>query len=151
MKWMKFASLAALIVMLTAGTAHAGADEVYRQQTDASKMMHKLGRGVVNVFTCWVEVPRNIAIEWEKTDPATGFVMGFVKGFGWGFARFATGVYETFTCLLPVPENYEPMLEPEFVVTDVWGDPIPGFDEAPSTVKADHPLQGPVYPQRFTY
>jgi putative exosortase-associated protein (TIGR04073 family) len=150
MKWMQFASLAALVTVLSAGSAFAGADEVYRQQSDATKMMHKLGRGVTNVLTCWVEWPRNVAIEWEKTDPATGLILGTVKGFGWGFARFATGIYETFTFPFPVPEGYEPMLEPEFVVTDVWGDPIPGFDEAQS-IKPENPMQGPVYPQRFSY
>ena len=43
-----------------------------------------------------------------------------------------------------------PMIQPEFVITDIWGDPIPGFDESHS-VKPDHPSGSPVYPQRFNY
>ena len=150
MKLMKLASLAALVMLLSSSVAFAGAGEVYRQQSQAAQMMHKLGRGITNIFTCWVEIPRNIAIEWEKTDPASGFFMGTVKGFGWGFARFATGVYETFTFPFPVPENYQPMIEPEFVVTDIWGDPIPGFDEY-SSGQPDKPSGAAVYPQRFNY
>ncbi len=37
----------------------------------------------------------------KKSDPATGIIVGGVKGIGWGFTRFATGAYETFT--FPVP------------------------------------------------
>lgn len=150
MKWMKFAALAALIFAMNAGPAHAASEDVYREQSDASKMMHKLGRGVVNVLTCWVEVPRNIASEWEKMDPVSGFFVGGIEGLGWGFARFASGVYEVFTFPLPIPEGYKPLIEPEFVVTDVWGDPIPGFDENQS-VKPDNPRGAPIYPQGFSY
>jgi putative exosortase-associated protein (TIGR04073 family) len=150
MKWTKLACVAGLMICLAVSTAFAGSGEVYRQQTDSSKMMHKLGRGVVNVFTCWVEVPRNIAIEWEKTDPATGLVLGTVKGFGWGFSRLATGFYDAFTFPFPVPENYQPMLDPEFVITDIWGDPIPGLTEMGANDQ-DYPTNAPIYPQRFNF
>ena len=150
MKLSKIAWVAALAGILVAGSAFAGAGEVYRQQSDVSQMMHKLGRGVTNVLTCWVEIPRNISIEWEKTDPATGLIMGTVKGIGWGFARFSTGIYETFTFLFPVPEGYAPMIEPEFVVTDIWGAHIPSFTE----LNANDPQalsESPIYPQRFNF
>jgi putative exosortase-associated protein (TIGR04073 family) len=150
MKFHQIALAATLAFILSAPMARAASGDVYRQESDAGKMMHKLGRGVVNVLTCWVEVPRNIAAEWEKTDPATGFVLGTVKGFGWGFARLATGVYETFTFPLPVPENYQPMLQPEFVLTDVWGDPIPGISEF-SANDPNYPDNTPVYPQNFNF
>lgn len=150
MKWTKFASLFTLTLVLVAGTASAASEDVARQQTDAGKMMHKLGRGVVNVLTCWVEWPRNIAKEWEKTDPVTGFVVGSVKGIGWGFARFATGVYDTVTFPFPVPENYQPMIEPEFVITDVWGAPIPELNEFGSN-DPSYPTNAPIYPQRFNF
>lgn len=150
MKWMKLASVAMLLMVIASGTAFAQAGEIYRQQSDANKMLHKLGRGITNVLTCWVEVPRQVATEWEARDPISGLVLGTIKGVGWGFARFATGVYETFTFPLPIPEGYKPLIEPEFVVTDVWGDPIPGFYEAPS-VQLDNPGSGPVFPGDFHY
>ena len=56
MKWTKFASLITLMLVLTAGSAFAAScdADVARQQTDFGKMLHKLGRGVTNVVTCWV-------------------------------------------------------------------------------------------------
>lgn len=151
MKRTRFAVLFALTLILSSGMAFAaGTSEVNRQQSCAGKMLHKLGRGVTNTLTCWVEIPRNIAIEWEKTDPATGFFMGTVIGTGWGFARLATGVFETVTFPFPVPEDYQPMLEPEFVVTDIWGDPIPDLTEF-SANDPNYPTNAPIYPQRFNY
>jgi putative exosortase-associated protein (TIGR04073 family) len=113
-------------------------------------MLHKLGRGVTNVLTCWVEWPRNVAIEWDKTDPISGFVVGTIKGAGWGFARLATGVYDTVTFPFPVPENYQAMLDPEFVVTDVWGAPIPDLTEFNAN-DPDYPANAPIYPERFNF
>ncbi|MCL5269758.1 MAG: exosortase system-associated protein, TIGR04073 family [bacterium] len=150
MKWTKYACLAAIVFTFAMGTAFAGSDPLYREQSDAAKMMHKLGRGVTNVLTCWVEVPRNIAIEWERTDPVTGFIMGTVQGVGWGFARFATGVYDTVTFPFPVPPGYVSMLDPEFVITDIWGDPIPGLTDIYAN-DPDHPKGTPIYPQQFGF
>jgi putative exosortase-associated protein (TIGR04073 family) len=113
-------------------------------------MLNQLGRGITNVLTCWVEIPRNIAIEWEKTDPATGLVMGTVKGFGWGFARFATGVYEAVSFPFPVPRNYECLMEPEFVVTDIWGDHVPNFTDFRGN-DPTYPSSAPVYPYQYRY
>jgi putative exosortase-associated protein (TIGR04073 family) len=142
--------IAFALVAMSAGTTFAASTDAAADQSDAAKMMHKLGRGVVNVLTCWVEIPRHVAKEWEKTDPFSGTVLGTAEGFGWGFARFATGVYESFTFLLPVPADYQPMMLPEFVVTDIWGDPIPGFDET-STARPSGSTNLPSYPQQFNY
>lgn len=150
MKWTRFASLIVLTLTLSAGTAFAGGDEVYRNQSDFNKMLHKLGRGVTNVVTCWVEVPRNIAIQWECTDPVTGFILGTVKGTGWGVARLATGVFDAVTFPFPVPPGYAPLIEPEFVVTDIWGDPIPELTELGAN-DPGYPTGSPVYPERFTF
>jgi len=151
MKSRKLGWLIALaLVAMSAGTAFAASNDATTEQTDSAKMLHKLGRGVVNVLTCWVEIPRHVAKEWEITDPLTGTVMGTVEGFGWGFARFATGVFDFFTFPLPVPADYQPLMLPEFVITDIWGDPIPGFDEA-STAKPGNSTNLPSYPQQFNY
>jgi len=77
-------------------------------------------------------------------------VVGTVEGLGWGFTRFATGVFDTFTFPFPVPNNYESLIEPEFVVTDTWGDPIPGITEF-SSMDNDHPRAAPIYPQKFDF
>lgn len=150
MNGIKIICLVALALSLSVGSASARSVDIEREQSDAGKMMHKLGRGITNVLTCWVEVPRNIANEWEQTDPATGLVMGTVKGIGWGFTRLATGVYDAVTFPFPIPQGYEAMLEPEFVVTDIWGDPIPGLTEFSSN-DPEYPANAPIYPQRFSF
>jgi putative exosortase-associated protein (TIGR04073 family) len=123
------AALAALLLVTAPLQSHA--DDMSRQNTQADQMMHKLGRGIVNLFTGFVEVPKNIAREWRKTDPFTGLVLGFIKGAGWGLSRTAAGAYEIVTFPLPVPEGYVPLMEPEFILTDVWGEPIPEVNDVP--------------------
>ncbi len=146
-----FAVLFAMLVAVSpAADTLAPSTDLDRRQSQSDLMLHKLGRGIVNVLTCWVEVPRNIAHEWERTDPATGFVLGTVKGIGWGFTRFATGVYDTFTFPFPVPPGYASLLDPEFVITDVWGDPIPGISDFGAN-DPDYPSNAPVYPERFNF
>ncbi len=123
------AALAALLLVAAPMQSHA--DDMSRQNTQADQMMHKLGRGIVNLFTGVVEVPKNIAHEWRKSDPFSGLVVGFIKGVGWGICRSAAGAYEIVTFPLPVPEGYIPIMEPEFVLTDVWGEPIPDVNDVP--------------------
>ena len=149
MNWTKIAMLVALVIALAAGPAHAGAN-LERELSPPGQMMHKLGRGVVNVLTSWVEIPRQIAIEWERTDPVSGFFVGGIKGIGWGFARLATGIYEVVTFPFPVPSGYVPLIQPEFVVTDIWGAGIPQLTDMRSN-DPEYDSAIPVYPQRFNY
>lgn len=155
MKLSRIASLVALVLMLSAGAVSAQGleldpDPVTADRSATGQMMHKLGRGVTNVLTCWVEVPRNVAIAWENTDPVSGTIVGAVKGIGWGFARLATGVYETVTFPFAVPADYEAMIEPEFVVTDIWGDHVPYLTDFRSN-DPEYPAATPIYPYQFNY
>lgn len=129
MKRVILTGIAALAFGVLSGSASAQmyGDE-YRDQSAFGKMQNKLGRGLANVFTGFVEVPKNISREWRKSDPATGVIVGGVKGMGWGATRFATGVYETVTFPVPSPANYEPLMYPATPMTDVWGEQLPYFD-----------------------
>ncbi|HOE63912.1 MAG TPA: exosortase system-associated protein, TIGR04073 family [Candidatus Sumerlaeota bacterium] len=119
-----------LMVGMVALLAASGyADDMTRSKSEANSMMHKCGRGIVNVLTGWMEVPKNIAVEWKKTEPFTGTIMGTIKGLGWGVGRTATGVYDIITFPLPIPEGYKPLMEPEFILPDLWGKDLPYFDE----------------------
>lgn len=128
---MKNGLIAAVVAgaCLVCGSAEAQmyGDE-YRDQSAFGRMQGKLGRGLANMFTGFVEVPKNISREWRKSDPATGVIVGGVKGVGWGFTRFATGAYETVTFPVPAPANYEPLMYPETPLPDVWGEQLPYFD-----------------------
>ncbi len=111
----------------TAEAQYTSSAELERENSDVNKMFHKLGRGLVNVFTGWLEIPKQTAIEWRRTDPFTGTVLGVVKGLWLGIARTVTGVYEVVTFPFPIPRNYEPIMEPEFVLPTIWGERLPLF------------------------
>jgi putative exosortase-associated protein (TIGR04073 family) len=117
----------ALVFACTAANAQRYGDE-YRDTSCYSQMRHKLGRGLTNVFTGVVEIPKNISREWRKSDPVTGVIVGGVVGCGWAAGRTAVGVYETVTFPMPIPANYEPLMQPEYPLTETWGEQLPYFD-----------------------
>jgi putative exosortase-associated protein (TIGR04073 family) len=118
---------AALLLNASMANAQRYGDE-YRDTSTFGRMQHKLGRGLANLFTGVVEIPKNISREWRKSDPATGIIVGGVKGVGWAATRTAVGAFETVTFPVPAPPNYEPIMQPEFPLPDVWGEQLPYFD-----------------------
>lgn len=124
---MAVAAVAALTLAPSAGVAQTYGDE-YRDVSAFGRMQHKLGRGLSNMFTGVVEIPKNISREWRRSDPATGVIVGGVKGVGWAATRIAVGAFETVTFPVPVPANYEPLMLPETPLPDVWGEQLPYFD-----------------------
>ena len=89
----------------------------------AGSPLRKLGRGLANVTTGFLEVPGRIVEETRKRPPVEGWALGFVEGVGGIIPRELVGVYEVVTSPFPAPPDYRPILEPEFP----WGH----FDEAP--------------------
>ena len=144
----KKSSLGLFLILMAAGlftasplsipqaTAQSGlSEDIERENTDINRMFTKLGRGVVNVFTGWIEIPKTIAKEWARTEPFTGTVMGFAKGIPFAFARTFAGFYEVISFPLPVPRNYEPIMQPEYVLPTVWGERLPLFQDEFTGVK----------------
>lgn len=121
--------LMAAFVVTTPAISSAASEDVYRENSDISKMFTKMGRGIVNVLTGWIEIPKNVAREWRETDPFTGLILGTIKGIGWGFGRTISGVYEIITFPFPIPRNYEPLMMPEYILPSIWGDSIPLFKD----------------------
>lgn len=121
----------AVALVIVAGVTNAQASSPFADpdRVVEGSMSRKFRRGVVNVATCWAEVPRNVAIESNRTDPASGFFIGGVKGIVFGFGRFATGVYEVFTFPVPAPPEYAVIMHPEFVITEVRAEGVPGVTE----------------------
>jgi len=113
-----------VLVVLGAAT-RAGADDTTRKRKDISLMLRKLGRGTMNVLTGWVEVPKNIALRWKESDPFTGVVWGSIEGTAWGFARTIGGFYEIVSFPFPYPDDYAPLIEPEFILSPLWGEAAP--------------------------
>lgn len=75
----------------------------------------KLGRGVANTLTGWVELPKNVYDTSVNDNAFAGITLGLAKGIGMGLVRTGAGLYEVVTFPFPLPENYRPILEPEYV------------------------------------
>ena len=78
---------------------------------------NKLVRGLTNVITGWVEVPKRVQETTEQSGALPGFTWGLLRGFGRGFIRTAAGAYETVTFPFPAPPEYRPVMRPVYVFT----------------------------------
>ena len=104
-------TLALIVILNIAGVCYAQGDVI-------EKMGKKLGRGIVNVATGWIEIPRNIYDTSTESNPFLGITFGTLKGAGMAVVRTGAGAYDVATFLFPIPTDYEPILEPEFVFSE---------------------------------
>ena len=81
----------------------------------AQEPLRKLGRGLANIATGLVEIPKQVISISKEKNLATGLTWGWVKGAGMGLLRTASGIYEIMTFPIPAPAEYEPVISPEFV------------------------------------
>ena len=79
----------------------------------AQDPIHKMGRGVVNVLTGWIEIPKQIRLGSQGTNPVTGAGYGLLKGASLTLLRGGVGLFEALTFPIPYPKDfgspYEPM------------------------------------------
>lgn len=106
-------------------------DDLYSKYSPVSKMLTKLGRGVTNVFTGWLEIPKKMSRTWrEKGDPVSGFFVGGATGFGLAIARTGVGFYDVFTFPIPFPKDYASVIQPEMIISNLWGqESLPFMDD----------------------
>lgn len=81
----------------------------------AENALIKLGRGLVNTATGWLEVPKKIYGTSKDENVFVGITVGTAKGLGWGVMRTAAGIYEVVTFPFPIPESYESIIDPAYV------------------------------------
>lgn len=99
-----------MIVMLSAPPA------------SASSPLRKLGRGVANLLTGWIELPAQITTETEINGSWSALTVGVLKGTAFTVGRTVLGAVEIATFPLANFSNqagsdpYGPLVEPEFVV-----------------------------------
>ena len=72
----------------------------------AQDPIHKAGRGIVNVLTGWIEVPRQLQLGKQEDNPVNGLGMGLVKGVGLTVLRGGVGIYEILTFPVPYPKQF---------------------------------------------
>lgn len=77
--------------------------------------LKKLGRGMCNLGTCWMEAIEQPSRLNNSDGPFAGLTYGVLKGLGMTVVRAVVGAYEIVTFPIPLPENYKPILQdPEF-------------------------------------
>ena len=99
---------------------------------DGRKAMMKLGRGLINLITGWVELPKRMDETSKRSGLGTGLTWGLLRGLGHGFVRTAGGAYEVVTFPFPAPPDYQPIMRPEYVFTDEGSSVAPPSARAPS-------------------
>lgn len=97
-------------VMMSSGVARAD----QQPEMIAEKMAIKFTRGIANVATSIVELPKQTIITGRDMG-AYGYIIGPIKGVGMTFYRGVIGVAETLFCMVPQPGYYDPMIDPEYV------------------------------------
>ena len=81
----------------------------------ANNAFTKLGRGVANSLTGWAELPKNIYNASVQDNTFSGLTLGLAKGAGMTLVRTGAGFFEVVTFPFSLPEEYKPVLEPEYV------------------------------------
>ncbi len=108
-----FAWFLALAVALSCSTPVFAQDEP-NPEFVVEKMAFKLGRGVTNIATAIVELPKQSYIT-VRDRGAVGYAIGPLKGIGMTLYRAFIGATETAFFLVPQPGYYDSMIEPDFV------------------------------------
>lgn len=72
----------------------------------AQDPIHKMGRGVVNVLTGWIELPKQVQLGKQEDNPLMGIGRGLAKGAGLMVLRSGIGLYEVITFPLPYPKGF---------------------------------------------
>lgn len=76
---------------------------------------NKIGRGIVNIFTCPLEIIRGIDLTSKSDGPQVGWTVGLIKGAAGTVLRVVTGAVDivTFPFNFPDPEK-GPLMDPEY-------------------------------------
>ena len=80
------------------------------QAAPAATPMTKLGNGLLNTVTGWMEVPRNISEVSTEQNAFVGITYGLAKGACYGTGRTAAGVLDAGTFLFPPYDK--PIMQP---------------------------------------
>jgi len=101
-----------LLMLLAGGTCYAL--EETQPEAVSEKMAFKLVRGVANVTTSVVEIPKQSYLM-VRDRGKVGYLVGPLKGMGMAFYRIVAGIAETVFFAVPQPGYYDPMVYPEYV------------------------------------
>ncbi len=110
------ALIATALVALVALTSMAEAAGPKYWTSKTAKSSRKLLRGFGNVAFGFIEIPLAIGVDVVETDPFTGTFTGLARGVGHTVERMGTGAFEIVTFPYDHMDDYQPLIEPEFVM-----------------------------------
>jgi putative exosortase-associated protein (TIGR04073 family) len=110
---MRSAVLALTLLMLVVASPCL-AIEAQKPEAIADKMAFKFARGITNVATAIVEIPKQSYLT-VRDRGGVGYVVGPLKGLGMTLYRGLVGVAETVFFMVPQPGYYDPMIDPAYV------------------------------------
>ncbi len=84
-------------------------------ESTVAKIGAKLGRGIVNILTGWIEFPVQIVKRSKSDGIGAGLSLGLLEGVGMTVVRTLAGAVEVVTFLAPLPGDYDPLLEPPII------------------------------------
>lgn len=82
----------------------------------AANLFHKLGRGVTNTATGWLELPASIGNAKREGTVALWLVTGAVEGLVKGMTRTLVGIWDMVT--FPIPPYDSALLDPPTLITE---------------------------------
>ncbi|WP_298437838.1 exosortase system-associated protein, TIGR04073 family [Geobacter sp.] len=111
---MRSVTLALLLLAALALTPPAFAQDGPKPEFVAEKMAFKFARGVTNLATAVVELPKQSYLS-VRDRGTVGYAIGPLKGIVMTAYRAFIGATETVFFLVPQPGYYDPMIEPDYV------------------------------------
>ena len=102
---MKKTALVIIIIFLLMNIASTG---------HCQDAFRKLGRGVVNMAACPFEFTKALGESYESGGVYEAVTIGLLKGLVMMTVRAGLGCVEAVTFPIPIPDNYKPILQPEF-------------------------------------
>ena len=106
---MRFVKITILIICATVLFSHFAY---------ADNPIEKLGRGIANLLTGWIEIPKEMIALKESEGDISGLLVGPFSGLWKALVRTSAGAYEIVTFPFPFPVDYEPVVEPEYVLSN---------------------------------
>ena len=133
---MRFYTAVLSLLLLVCVAAPCFALEEPKPEQNIGNMATKFTRGVTNVATCFVEIPKQSILSVRDQGPV-GLVVGPIKGVGMTVYRAIVGTFETVFFMVPQPGYYDPMVDPDYVWNGWEKQPQSNYVKAKETEKPE--------------
>jgi len=94
--------------------------------------INKIGRGVANIATFYLEVPASMFQVSKDKGELLGLTLGFFQGMFTSLLRLTVGVYDTVTFV--IPSYSKPLMSPEYA-TESLEQACKSYDDTYATAK----------------